>query len=238
MKRENPHPHLPLDAHLRATTRAAMTTAPSPPTWGDCGLSKPRASPRSGLFARRATVSTWIERLRHLEGRKARGSHVRRRLRFPTSRDIEHPQWGMQRSMLNILADFRAAHPRFFATRPSHHELRRCLTLRAATPSPDRLCGRRAAAGMASDWRAGAIATGACCGIAKPLAGTGWQPRSAGEREEFPHIRRGIFTSIDTGARRPATRSRRRPSTSGERAPNPAARIFAYPGWTVGAVLR
>ena len=55
-------------------------------------------------------VSTWLARPGELEGRRLVALTCDDGPDFDF-RDIEHPEWGMQRSFLNILRDFRAAHP-------------------------------------------------------------------------------------------------------------------------------
>src|SRR5438045_7034882 len=56
-------------------------------------------------------VAAWLSRPQSLEGRKLVALTCDDGSDFDF-RDIEHPQWGVQRSLLNILADFRASHPR------------------------------------------------------------------------------------------------------------------------------
>ena len=172
-------------------------------------------------------VSTWIERPRHLEGRKLVALTCDDGSDFDF-RDIEHPQWGMQRSMLNILADFRAAHPR---SQPGLHITSFVVVSPAGRAELDRLCmlGR---GWYGEDWWAGAIATGLM-----GIASHSWDHNhEALANPKFPHIRRGIFTSIDT---REAADYQIAQAAEylWERAPNPAARIFAYPYGPSGRYL-
>src|SRR5690349_10076974 len=55
-------------------------------------------------------VAVWLRAPRTLHGRKLVALTCDDGSDFDF-RDIEHPQWGLQRSFLNILRDFHAAHP-------------------------------------------------------------------------------------------------------------------------------
>ena len=135
-------------------------------------------------------------------------------------RDIEHPQWGMQRSFFNILRDFHAAHPG--AQRGLH-----ITSFVVVSPRDrvvlDRLCmaGR---GWWSDDWWLDAIASG--------LMGIGshsWDHNhEALANTRFAHIARGVFTNIDT---REAADFQVEQAARylWRHAPNPAMRLFAYP---------
>jgi peptidoglycan/xylan/chitin deacetylase (PgdA/CDA1 family) len=135
-------------------------------------------------------------------------------------RDIEHPECGMQRSFLNILRDFHAAHP---GSQPGLHITSFVVVSPEDRAELDRVCmhGR----GWWSDgWWIDAIASGRM-----DIASHSWDHNhEALSASRFPHVARGVFTSIDTREVadyqiEQAARYLRR------NAPNPGARLFAYP---------
>lgn len=134
-------------------------------------------------------------------------------------RDLPHPVHGVQRSLFNTLADFRQAH-----ARPRQaHATTFVVVSRETREHIDRV-GLAARGWWSDDWWAEAAASGHAA-----IASHSWdhnhEALSAGH---FPHIARGVFTSIDTREaadyqiEQAALYLRRR-------APNPAARLFAYP---------
>ena len=164
-------------------------------------------------------VSTWLERPAELEGRKLVALTCDDGSDFDF-RDIEHQQWGVQRSMLNILRDFRGAHPR---SQPGLHITSFVVVSPADRAELDRLCmlGR---GWWSEDWWREAVDTGLM-----GIASHSWDHNhDALVNPDFPDVRRGVFTSIDTpqAADYQVAQAAR---YLWERVPNPAARVFAYP---------
>ena len=164
-------------------------------------------------------VAAWLRRPATLSGRKLIALTCDDGSDFDF-RDIEHPSWGMQRSFFNILRDFHAAHPR---SQPALHITSFVVVSPADRAELDRLCmmGR---GWWGEDWWIDAIASGRM-GIASHSWDHNHEALSA---SRFPHVARGVFTSIDTREAadyqiEQAARYLRR------HAPNPAARLFAYP---------
>ena len=164
-------------------------------------------------------VDTWLKRPGSLDDRKLVALTCDDGSDFDF-RDLEHPEWGMQRGFLNILRDFRAAHPgaqsglfltSFVVVSPQGRaELdRRCMLGRGW---------------WGDDWWRDAIASG--------LMGIGshsWDHNhEAIATSPFPHIARGAFTPIDTKELADYQIAQAQRFLAGH-APNPDARLFAYP---------
>jgi peptidoglycan/xylan/chitin deacetylase (PgdA/CDA1 family) len=170
-------------------------------------------SPLAGL------VTTWLERPEALEGRRVVALTCDDGSDFDF-RDLEHPEWGMQRGFLNILRDFRAAHPN---AQPGLF-----LTSFVVVSPEDRAeLDRRCMLGRGwwgDGWWRDAIDSGLM-----GIASHSWDHNhEAIAASAFPHVARGAFTPIDTKELADyqiaqASRFLR------ERAPNPDARLFAYP---------
>ncbi len=164
-------------------------------------------------------VTAWLERPAGLEGRRLIALTCDDGSDFDFH-DIEHPQWGMQRSLLNILRDFRSGHP---GAQPGLFMTSFVVVSPEDRVELDRLCmvGR---GWWRDDWWREAIASG--------LMGIGshsWDHNhEALANTRFPGIARGVFTTIDTqeAADYQIAQASR---FLWARAPNPAARLFAYP---------
>jgi hypothetical protein len=164
-------------------------------------------------------VAAWLTRPASLEGLKLVALTCDDGSDFDY-RDIEHPEWGMQRGFLNILRDFRARHP---GRQPGLS-----LTSFVVVSPEDRVeLDRRCMHGRgwwSDDWWGDAIGSGLM-----GIASHSWDHNHEAITESpFPHIARGAFTPIDTkelADYQIAQASR----FLWERAPNPAARLFAYP---------
>ena len=164
-------------------------------------------------------VTSWLERPATLEGRKLVALTCDDGSDFDF-RDIEHPQWGVQRGFMNILRDFRAldppAQPGLFLT-----------SFVVVSPQDREELDRRCMHGLGwwgDGWWREAIASGLM-----GIASHSWDHNhEALAGSQFPDIERGAFTPIDTrdlADYQIAQASR----FLWERAPNPAARLFAYP---------
>jgi peptidoglycan/xylan/chitin deacetylase (PgdA/CDA1 family) len=166
-----------------------------------------------------ALVSSWLADPGSLEGRRVVALTCDDGSDFDY-RDIEHPKWGMQRSLLNILRDFRAARPR---AQPGLFMTSFVVVSPGDRVELDRACmvGR---GWWSDDWWTEAIATGLM-----GIASHSWDHNhEALANARFPDVARGVFTNIDTkelADYQVAQASR----FLWERAPNPAARLFAYP---------
>ncbi|HET7728498.1 MAG TPA: polysaccharide deacetylase family protein [Usitatibacter sp.] len=135
-------------------------------------------------------------------------------------RDLDHPAHGPQRSMLNILRDFREASP---AAQPGLHLTSFVIVSPEARRQLDRTCmvGR---GWWNDDWWAEAAATGLMA-----IGNHSWDHNhDALERQPFPLVRAGTFESIEERAL--ADHEIRQ---AGEylrhKAPNEGAALFAYP---------
>jgi hypothetical protein len=164
-------------------------------------------------------VSAWLERPASLEGEKLVALTCDDGSDFDF-RDIEHPEWGMQRGFLNILRDFRARHPR---SQPGLFLTSFVVVSPQDRAELDRRCmhGR----GWWGDgWWRDAIGSGLM-----GIASHSWDHNhEALATSRFPHVARGAFTPIDT-----KELADYQIAQAGrflwEHAPNPAARLFAYP---------
>jgi len=164
-------------------------------------------------------VSSWLADPRSLEGRRIVALTCDDGSDFDF-RDIDHPDWGPQRSLLNILRDFRAARPR---AQPALFMTSFVVVSPGDRAELDRLCmhGR---GWWGDDWWTGAVATGLM-----GIASHSWDHNhEALANSRFPEITRGVFTTIDT--KESADYQIEQASRFlWKRAPNPAARLFAYP---------
>jgi peptidoglycan/xylan/chitin deacetylase (PgdA/CDA1 family) len=164
-------------------------------------------------------VQTWLARPRDLEGRKIVALTCDDGSDFDF-RDIEHPDWGPQRSMLNILRDFQAARP---GRQPGLFITSFVVVSPEDRAELDRLCmlGR---GWWNDDWWREAVASGLM-----GIASHSWDHNhEALSNPRFPNIARGMFTSIDT--KEAADYQIEQASRYlWQLAPNPAARLFAYP---------
>jgi peptidoglycan/xylan/chitin deacetylase (PgdA/CDA1 family) len=164
-------------------------------------------------------VATWLAKPAELEGRRLVALTCDDGPDFDF-RDIEHPQWGVQRSFLNILRDFRAAHP---GRQPGLHITSFVVVSPQDRIELDRLCmyGR---GWWSDDWWGEAAASGLM-----GIASHSWDHNhDALVNSLFPGIARGVFTSIDSkdAADYQIAQASR---FLWERVPNAAARLFAYP---------
>ncbi|HUQ28674.1 MAG TPA: hypothetical protein VM051_08780 [Usitatibacter sp.] len=164
-------------------------------------------------------VTAWLERPETLEGKRLVALTCDDGSDFDF-RDIEHPEWGMQRAFLNILRDFRAAHP---GAQPGLF----ITSFVVVSPEDRAELDRRCMLGRGwwgDDWWPDAIASGLM-----GIASHSWDHNhEAIARSAFPHIARGAFTPIDN--RELADYQIAQASRFlWERAPNPDARLFAYP---------
>ena len=164
-------------------------------------------------------VADWLARPESLAGRRLVALTCDDGSDFDF-RDIEHPKWGMQRSLLNILRDFHAAHP---GSQPGLHMTSFVVVSPEDRVELDRLCmyGR---GWWSDDWWGEAIASGRM-----GIASHSWDHNhDALASSRFPHVARGVFTSIRT--REAADYQIAQAAEYLRRhAPNPAARLFAYP---------
>ena len=166
-----------------------------------------------------ALVTAWLEEPARLEGRRLVALTCDDGPDFDF-RDIEHPQWGVQRSFLNILRDFRASRP---SAQPGLHITSFVVVSPRDRAELDRVCmhGR---GWWGEDWWSEAIASGLM-----GIASHSWDHNHAAlASAHLPGTRRGVFTTIDT----PQAADYQIAQASRylwERAPNPAARLFAYP---------
>ena len=166
-----------------------------------------------------ALVSDWLREPRALEGAKAVALTCDDGSAFDFH-DIEHPQWGPQRSLLNILRDFRAAKP---GRQPGLHITSFVVVSPQDREELDRLCmlGR---GWWGDDWWRAAVDSGLM-----GIASHSWDHNhEALANPRFPEIARGVFTTIATkeAADYQVAQASR---FLWERAPNPSARLFAYP---------
>lgn len=164
-------------------------------------------------------VSAWLERPGDLEGRRLVALTCDDGSDFDF-RDLEHPEWGVQRSFINILRDFRAAHPR---EQPGLFLTSFVVVSPEDRAELDRLCmhGR----GWWGDgWWREAIDSGLM-----GIASHSWDHNhEALANPRFPDVPRGVFTTI--GTKEAADYQVAQASRFlWERAPNPSARLFAYP---------
>jgi hypothetical protein len=135
-------------------------------------------------------------------------------------RDLDHPTWGPQRSILNILRDFRERHP---DTQPALHVTAFVIVSPEARAILDRTCmvGR---GWWNDDWWAPAAATG--------LMGIGnhsWDHNHESFADPArPDEKRGTFLSIESfdAAEREIGQADRYLRA---KVPNPCASLFAYP---------
>ena len=135
-------------------------------------------------------------------------------------RDIDHPRWGRQRSLLNILRDFRERHP---GRQPGLHLTSFVIVSPQARADLDRLC-MHGKGWWQDDWWRDAIDSGLM-----GIASHSWDHNhEALSNPDFPGVARGTFTTIDTYE---AADYQVRNATAYLRAhaPNPATRLFAYP---------
>ena len=164
-------------------------------------------------------VDMWLARPLDLEGRKLVALTCDDGSDFDFH-DIEHPDWGVQRSMLNVLRDFQAAHP---GAQPGLFITSFVVVSPEDRAELDRLC-MHGCGWWNDDWWGEAVASGLM-----GIASHSWDHNhEALSNPRFPRIARGMFTSIDTKEAadyqiEQASRYLRK------RAPNPATRLFAYP---------
>jgi peptidoglycan/xylan/chitin deacetylase (PgdA/CDA1 family) len=143
-------------------------------------------------------------------------------------RDLDHPSWGPQRSVLNLLRDFRERHP---GAQPMLHVTAFVIVSPEARTVLDRTCmvGR---GWWNDDWWAPAAATG--------LMGIGnhsWDHNHESFADPArPEEKRGTFLAIDTfdAAERQVAQADRYLRA---KAPNPSAGLFAYPYGEANAFL-
>lgn len=135
-------------------------------------------------------------------------------------RDLEHPVHGMQRSMLNILLDFRQSKP---GAQPGLFLTSFVIVSPSARHELDRSC--MIGKGWWNDtWWQAAIDTGVM-----GIASHSWDHNhDALASELFPDVERGTFTTIGTEILADY-QIRQASDFLWRRAPNPSARIFAYP---------
>ena len=135
-------------------------------------------------------------------------------------RDLEHPQWGPQRSLLNILRDFRSRHP---GRQPGLHMTSFVVVSPQARTTLDRLCmhGR---GWWGDDWWRAAVRSGLM-----GIASHSWDHNHEALADPaFPGVVRGTFATI--GTRESADYQIEQAARYlWKRAPNAAARLFAYP---------
>jgi hypothetical protein len=142
--------------------------------------------------------------------------------------DLDHPTWGPQRSVLNLLRDFRALRPR---AQPMLHITAFVIVSPEARATLDRTCmvGR---GWWNDDWWAPAEATG--------LMGIGnhsWDHNHDSLADpDHPDEKRGTFLSIESfaAAEHQVAQADRYLRA---RAPNPSANLFAYPYGEASAFL-
>jgi peptidoglycan/xylan/chitin deacetylase (PgdA/CDA1 family) len=164
-------------------------------------------------------VDMWLARPLDLEGRKLVALTCDDGSDFDFH-DIEHPDWGMQRSMINVLRDFLAAHP---GAQPGLFITSFVVVSPEDRVELDRLC-MHGCGWWNDDWWVEAAASGLM-----GIASHSWDHNhEALSNPRFPRIARGMFTSIDTREAadyqiEQASRYLR------QRAPNSATRLFAYP---------
>ena len=135
--------------------------------------------------------------------------------------DLPHPVAGVQRSMLNILRDFRAARP---GAQPGLSITSFVIVSPQARVVLDRTC--MIGKGWWNDeWWPDAVQSGLM-----GIANHSWDHNheTLPENASFPGVKRGTFTTIDTDALADfqivqASRY------IAERAPNPALAVFGYP---------
>ena len=163
--------------------------------------------------------SSWFRKRPSLGGRKIVGLTCDDGSDFDY-RDLEHPQWGMQRSFLNILRDFRERHP---GRQPGLHITNFVIVSPDARATLDRLC-----MGGHGWWQDGWWSDAAKSGL-MGIASHSWDHNhEALTNTRFPEVARGTFTTIDNkeAADYQVAQAAR---YLWARAPNPAARLFAYP---------
>lgn len=142
--------------------------------------------------------------------------------------DLEHPTAGMQRSMLNILRDFRIANP---AAQASLHATSFVIASAEARTTMDRACvlGRD---WMSDRWWASAISSGLM-----HIGNHSWDHchdslAEIAQREQ----RKGTFAGVDNFADAEA-QIRRAADYIRRLAPNPGAEMFAFPYGTASPYL-
>ncbi len=163
--------------------------------------------------------SSWFRKRAPLEGRRIVALTCDDGSDFDF-RDLEHPQWGRQRSLLNILRDFRARHP---DRQPGLSITSFVVVSPQARATLDRLCmyGR---GWWQDDWWREAAGSGLM-----GIASHSWDHNhEALSNPQFPTVPRGTFTSIDT-KEAADYQVMQAAHYLWARAPNPAARLFAYP---------
>jgi peptidoglycan/xylan/chitin deacetylase (PgdA/CDA1 family) len=135
-------------------------------------------------------------------------------------RDIDHPRWGLQRSLLNILRDFRRRHP---GRQPGLHITSFVVASPEARATLDRLC-MHGKGWWQDDWWREAVGS-----RLMGIASHSWDHNhEALSNPDFPGVARGTFTTIDTKAAADY-QVRNAAAYLWKHAPNPAARLFAYP---------
>ncbi len=164
-------------------------------------------------------VAAWRYDAASLEGRRIAGLSCDDGSDFDF-RDLDHPRWGVQRSVLNILRDFAGRRPQ---AQPSLHMTSFVIVSPEARAKLDRTCmiGR---GWWNEDWWASATATGLLS-----IGNHSWDHNHESIPDErWPGLRRGTFASIDSVELADyeiaqADRYLR------SRVPSPTAALFAYP---------